>query len=327
MAQPGQGPAAGSSPAGAPAHRPGPLEARRASLGRLYGRLYVRVLNLPPVRRPRAAMGIYNDAGGSLLAEGLAYSALFAGLTGLLFFVGLLGYLVPAETDRRHIVDGLTGQLAPLAPVALNGLNSVAANAGAFSIVGLAVLAWGASHFYGALDQALARIFSMAPARGPLDRILRGFVSVLLLTGGLLSGIAIKAIQRHVEGEINLGPAGRALSTVAFPLLTAVVVVGVVGLVYRVVPNTKVPISVLRLPALVVGLVLTGLTELLVYLTPLLTGALSVFGGVAAVFAILAWLHLAFQVLLIGAAWTSLRLDDADERDVGSTIAGTTAKL
>jgi YihY family inner membrane protein len=325
MAQPGQRPAATSDPAGASARKPDPPVARLASVRRRY----VLVLNLPPVRRARAAIGVYNDAGGSLLAEGLAYSALFAGLTGLLFCVGLLGYLVPAETDRRRIVDGLTGQLAPLAPVALNGLNSVAANAGAFSIVGLAVLAWGASHFYGALDQALARIFAMAPARGPLDRILRGFVSVLLLFGGLLSGIAISAIQRLVVSEINVGPqgdAGRALSTVAFPLLTAVVVVIVVGVVYRVVPNTNVPISVLRLPALVVGLVLTGLTELLVYVTPLLTGALSVFGGVAAVFATLAWLHLAFQVLLIGAAWTRLRLDDVGERAASPPIAGTTAR-
>jgi uncharacterized BrkB/YihY/UPF0761 family membrane protein len=96
-------------------------------------------------------------------------------------------------------------------------------------------------------------------------------------------------------------------------MLTAVVVVVSVGVLYRVVPNTKVPIRVLWLPTLVAGLVLTGLTELLVYITPLLTGALSVFGGVAAVFAALAWLHLAFQVLLIGAAWTRMRLDEAGD--------------
>jgi uncharacterized BrkB/YihY/UPF0761 family membrane protein len=57
---------------------------------------------------------------------------------------------------------------------------------------------------------------------------------------------------------------------------------------------------------------LTCLTELLVYIAPLLTGAMSVFGGVAAVFAALAWLHLAFLVLLVGASWTSLRLDEVE---------------
>jgi hypothetical protein len=32
------------------------------------------------------------------------------------------------------------------------------------------------------------------------------------------------------------------------------------------------------------------------------------------VFASLAWLHLAFEVLLVGASWTRVRLDEAGER-------------
>jgi membrane protein len=274
-----------------------------------------RIANLAPIRRPRTVISIYNAAGGSLLAEGLAYSAVFAGLTGLLFAVGLLGYFVPSASDRQRLVEGLSGQLAPLAPIAREGLNSVATHAGAFSIVGLAGLAWGTSQFYGALDEAIARVFSLAPARGMFDRILRGFVSVLLLVGGLLSGIGLSAIQDQVTGRIGAGTAGdagRIISAVGFPVLTALIVVAAVAVLYRIVPNTKVPMAVLRLPALVTGLVLTALTELLVYIAPLLTGALSVFGGVAAVFAALAWLHLAFQVLLIGASWTRVRLDEAE---------------
>ena len=279
----------------------------------LMGRLFGWVLDLPPIRRPRAVVAEYDRAGGSLLAEGLAYSALFAGLTGLLFAVGVFGYLVPAAADRQRLINGFTGQLAPFASIARDGLNSVAAHAGEFSIVGLGGLAWGASHFYGALDEAIARVFSRAPARGPFDRLLRGIVSLLLLVGGLLSGIGLSAIQAVATDKGGLGSAGdtvRTVSTFAFPIVTAIIVVIAVGVVYRVVPNTKVPMSVLGLPALIAGLVLTGLTELLVYIAPLLAGGLSVFGGVAVVFVALAWLHLAFQVLLIGAAWTSLRLDD-----------------
>ena len=280
----------------------------------LFGRLFRPILDLPPIRRPRAVFGIYNQAGGSLLAEGLAYSALFAGLTGLLLAIGLLGYLVPAESDRQRILDFFTGQLAPLAPAASNGLNSVVANAGIFSIAGLAGLAWGASHFYGALDEAIARVFARTPARGTFDRILRELVSIVLLVGGLVAGIAISAVRAVVTRGIDPSPSGdvtRIVTLAAFTLLTAVVVVIAVGLLYRVVPNTNVPLAVLRLPALVAGLLLTGLAELLVFITPILTGALSVFGGVAVIFASLAWLHVAFQILLVGASWTRLRLDDA----------------
>lgn len=284
------------------------LEPRAAAHG-----LFARLLDLAPIRRPRAVVAVYSAAGGSLVAEGLAFSALFAGLTGLLFSFGLLGYFVPSPSDRQQLLGYFTGQLAPLATVAKAGLESVAANATAFSLAGLAGLAWGASHFYGSLDEAIARIFARTPARGPIDRILRGFVSVLLLVFGLLSGIGLAAIQHLATRSLPAGSDGNAVRTaasIAFPVLTAFVVVAAVAIVYRVVPNTNVPLAVLRLPAIVAGLVLTALTELLVYIAPLLAGALSVFGGVAAVFVALSWLHLAFQVLMLGAAWTRLRLED-----------------
>jgi YihY family inner membrane protein len=280
----------------------------------LIDRLFDRVLNLRPVQRPRAVFSVFNQAGGSLLAEGLAYSALFAGLTGLLLAVGLFGYLVPSAGDRQRLIDGFSGHLTPWAPIAQNGLDSIAAHAGVFSIVGLAGLVWGSSHFYGALDEAIARVFAKTPARAAFDRLLRGFVSVLLLVGGLLSGIGLSALQAVASKGFGTGlgaDVDRLISAIGFTILTAVVVVIAVGFLYRVVPNTNVPLRVLALPALIAGLILTGLAELLVFIEPLLTGALSVFGGVAAVFAALAWLHLAFQVLLIGASWTRLRLEDA----------------
>lgn len=273
-------------------------------------RLMGAIVGLPQVIRFREIHGVYEAAGGSLLAAGLAYGALFATLTGLLFGVGVLGYLVPAAADRQRLVDGFTGQLAPLAPIANDALASLAAHAGAFSLIGLVGMGWGASQFYGSLDKAIARIFVCAPARGLLNQILRGIVSVLLLVGGLLSGVALSAIQAVVATAIPAGAQGdavRTLSSIGFPLATAVVVVGAVALLYRVVPNTDVAWSSLGPPAVVTGLVLTGLTELFVFLAPRLAGALSVFGGFAAVFAALAWLSLAFRVLLIGAAWTWLR--------------------
>ena len=282
----------------------------------IIGRLVGFIDRIPAFRRLSSILDIYNKAGGGLLADGLAYSALFAGLTGLLIAVGVLGYLVPSEADRQRLVDGLTGQFAPLAPAASVGLRSLASNAGVFSILGIVGLAWGASHFYGSLDAAIARVFARTPARGTLDRLLREFVSVFVLVGALLSGIWLSALQAIVSSRFDAGPtgdAGRAATQLVFPLLTAVIVIVTVGILYRVVPNTKVPVRVLWLPTLLAGLVLTSLSELLVYIAPLLTGALSVFGGVAAVFAALAWLQLAFQVLLIGASWTRMRLDEAGD--------------
>jgi YihY family inner membrane protein len=280
-------------------------------------RRLARVMDSPPVQRAKATLTIFDAAGGGLLASGLAYTALVAGLTGLLLAVGILGYLVPSEADRKPILDAFNGQFASLAPAARDGLETIARHAGAFSFLGLAGLAWAASQFYGALDQAIARVFARTPARGLFDRILRGFASVLLLIGGLASGVAIASVQAFVAGGIGPGAAGdvgRFLAAAGSIGVAAVAVIATVALIYRIVPNTAVPIAVLRLPAIVAGLAITALTRLLVYIAPLLAGGLSVFGSVAVVFVALAWLQLAFQVVLIGAAWTSVRLDARAER-------------
>jgi membrane protein len=303
---------AGADPPTASAEGASEHQALLAPIHRLIGS----ILALPPVVRLGAVLRVYDNAGGGLLAAGLAYTALFAGLTGLLFGVGILGYLVPADADRQRLVAGFTGQLAPLAPIAKDGLADAAAHAGAFSIVGLVGMAWGTSQFYGSLDRALARVFERAPARGGLDRILRGLASVLLLVGGLISGIGISAVQAVVGSAIASGPEGdtvRGISAVGFPFVTLVLVVTAVGVLYRVVPNTHVPLRALGLPALVAGILLTAMTDLFVFLAPRLPGALSVFGGFAAVFAALVWLSFAFQVVLLGAAWTRLRIVDPGE--------------
>jgi uncharacterized BrkB/YihY/UPF0761 family membrane protein len=83
----------------------------------------------------------------------------------------------------------------------------------------------------------------------------------------------------------------------------------------------KVPWRALAPPALVAGLILAALTQLFVFIAPRLVGALSVFGGFAAVFATLVWLSWAFQVLLLGAAWVRERIPDSAIRAEGPTRA------
>lgn len=60
------------------------------------------------------------------------------------------------------------------------------------------------------LDEALARIFVLAPVRGPLHRLLRGVVSLVLLVGGIHSGTAFSAIEAVVVSVLSVGPEGDA---------------------------------------------------------------------------------------------------------------------
>src|SRR5207244_80268 len=162
-------------------------------------RLIDGLLRWPPVVRLQEILAAYNEAGGGLLAAGLAFSALFAGLTGLLFAVGLTGFIVSDADAREAIVGDIARQVPPLEPIVRDGLLKMASNAGAFSVIGIAGLGWSASQFYGSLDGAFGRIFKKAPERGRADRIIRGLASVVIVVAALAAGIVTSSVQAFVE--------------------------------------------------------------------------------------------------------------------------------
>ena len=277
--------------------------------------IVARVTAVPPVAAFNRVMETYNAAGGGLLAAGLAYGALVALLPGFLLFVGLLGFVISDPTTREEVIAQISAQIPPLAALVRDGITSIVDSAGASSIVGLVGLAWGTSRFYGSLDESFARIFRLAAPRGMVERLVRGFVSVALLIGGLAGVLILTGVQQFVDGTLPGGAAGDALRTalrLGVPLVAAGAVTFIVAVVYRLVPNVHVPVSALGPPALVVGIVLALLTQLFVFIAPRLVGSLAVFGGFAAVFAALAWLALGFQALLMGAAWTRDRVRARD---------------
>ena len=76
---------------------------------------------------------------------------------------------------------------------------------------------------------------------------------------------------------------------------------------YRFVPAERVPAAAWRRPALVVGLMLALFTQVFAIIAPLMTRISALYGALVAVFALLAWLSIGFNILLVGAAWTRVR--------------------
>ena len=84
------------------------------SLQRLGDRIAGRVLAIPPIATARLVMQVYGDAGGGLIASGLAYAGLFAILAAILFAIGVLGYVVREPERLATIVQQVASQVPPL---------------------------------------------------------------------------------------------------------------------------------------------------------------------------------------------------------------------
>jgi uncharacterized BrkB/YihY/UPF0761 family membrane protein len=77
--------------------------------------------------------------------------------------------------------------------------------------------------------------------------------------------------------------------------------------VFRFVPPVRVPARAWARPAIVVGLVLAAFAQLFVFIAPLMTKVAAIYGTFVAVFGLLAWLSISFNLVLLGGAWARVR--------------------
>ena len=161
--------------------------------------ILARFLDEPRVARVRAVLDTYGHAAGGLLANGLAFSALFAAIPTMLLVLGLAGTVANDPAVRQTIGDALIAAFPPLEELIDAALDAISSGAVAVSILGLIGLVWTVSQLYGALDVAFARIFSDTPERDIVRRTARGFLVVGIL-GAVIVGFVIAAALATAVG-------------------------------------------------------------------------------------------------------------------------------
>ncbi len=274
-----------------------------------------RVAGTGPARTVTAVLTAYDIAGGGIAANGLAYSALFALVPGLLLVLSAVGVVVDDPEVRAQIVSLIRTAFPPLESIAGDAFDQVSSGAVPTGIVAVVGLLWGSSRFYAALDVALTRIFRVDRARNELVRGARG---IALSMGLVALPIALVSVASAVGALLELLPATlqpqgwlRAVFAPVSPAGLFVVFVVGVALVYRFVPPLRVPVRAIRAPALFAGLSIALFTQLFAFIAPRLVGYASLFGALVAVFAVLVWLSISLTVLLLGACWVRVRMGPA----------------
>jgi len=271
--------------------------------------LLARLLDQPLVVAFRAPLDVYGRAAGGLLARGLAFSALFALLPTLLLVLGLVGWAASDPASRDRINATLIAAAPPLPGLIRDSVTAVSDGAALASILGIVGMIWTVSQFYGALDQAIARIYADAPERSAILRTVRGLAMVALLAGSVVGLIVLGALTVVLDAlALSNDPPVRVLAALLnSPLVLIVAFSLVVLLIYRTVPPRTPRWRAAVIPAVFVGAVLVVLGQAFVLLVPRLLGAQALAGSLASAFVTLAWLSLGFQALLLGVAWMRVR--------------------
>ncbi len=263
------------------------------------GALERRARRFPPIRGLMTINDAYNAVGGGLLASGLAFSALFAIIPGLLLVVSVL-ILVAADAEtQQRFIDWIATQVPPLASVAEEIVKSVKDTARVGTVVGFVGFLWGASGFYLALENALGRFFPSRRGRDPILGRVRSMVAVLLVVGGVLAAFGVSVILSVIVGAGTVA--------IVSPLIAIAAASAICLACYRLVPVEPPQLRAAVPAALLAGSFIGVLTALFGFISAQFLGGLLAVKALTSVFLALIWFGYVFQGLLYGAAYARMR--------------------
>jgi YihY family inner membrane protein len=269
-----------------------------------------RTMERPDVVAFRTILDTYGRAAGGLLANGLAFAALFAAIPTTLLVLGLAGSFAAGDsTIQERVINALSTALPPLAELIRSSVDLIADGAALTSVVGAIGVVWTVSQLFAAFDTAFARIFFDEPERDVFRRTLRGFVVVGLIAVSVVGAIASLGLLAALD-TLSGNEGSLARTTLEVLGSTPSLAVGACLLVivaYRTLPPRSPSWRSLVIPAVIVGVVLVMLGQIFTLLVPWLVGVANLAGSLASGFVALAWLSLSFQALLFGAAWVRVR--------------------
>jgi membrane protein len=250
---------------------------------------------------PFRVLTAFGESQASNYAAALAFAAFLAMFPMILGALSLIGLAVRDPATEAKF-QSLIIQAFPSSaqPELQNALRGVKQSAGLLGLISLGGLLWSASSIFGTMEFALTQIFG-TKQRDMLRQKLMGLVMMVLLVVALGVTVAADWMAGYLQSYI---PYAWVLSF----LIGAAVMVTLLVLLYRFVPNRTFTLRDVLPGALLAGV----LIEALSFGFPLYAryaGGFNTYGAQFGLFFLLAtWLYLLSELVLLGAVYNRFRL-------------------
>ena len=232
-------------------------------------------------------------------AGALAFAALlsmFPLMLGVLSIVGLS--IRDPATEARFQALIVQAFPATTQPELLRALNGVKQSAGWLGLVSIGGLIWSASSIFATLEFAFAQIYG-THQRDFVRQKLMGLVMMVML---------VAAIGLTVGANALAGLLPNSFSWIVGFAVGSIVMVALLTLLYRFVPNRAFAIRDILPGAILAGVLIEGLS-LVFPLYIRFAGGFNTYGAQFALFLLLAaWFFLLSNLILLGAVYNKFRL-------------------
>jgi membrane protein len=245
----------------------------------------------------------YGQSKAGSYAAALAFNAfmtMFPLILGLLAIVGLVIQDPGTQERLQNIITGIFP--ADAHDQLTQAIKGVKKSAGVLGLISIAGLIWGGTSFFASMEFSLTQIFGTRQRRMLRQRLMGAVMMLVFLAALLLTA-----------GANSLAGLPFALGQAAGFIVGTVVLIGLLLLIYRFVPNRSFKLAQIWPGAVFAGI----LIEILSLVFPIyarVAHGFNTYGQQFALFFLLAtWLYLLSQLLLLGAVFNRMRLGPPTE--------------
>jgi membrane protein len=249
-------------------------------------------------------MASFAEAKASMAAAGIAYYAFFSLFPLLLLLTAAGSFVLEREQVYQSVIEFLNQAVPTAGDLISENIWFVLQLRGTISVIGFVTLAWSASGAANAVIVNINRAWRDVSERSFVSRRLLALALVGSLVGLLLVWLVTRILLRQVLGLVGAGETTRLASfwyglTLVF---TWLIQYGIFTMLYRWLPNTRVPWKSVLLSALVVALMWEGAFRFFSwFLSSSLNRSALVYGSLSTVAALMLAFYVAGWIILFGA--------------------------
>jgi len=247
---------------------------------------------------------------GPRLGAALAYYAIFSIPPIMIIALAVLGLVYGdnvssrLQTELSRLVGDQTS-MAILAAIQTTGDGGNAAT----SLIGLAVLFFGASGVFAELQDALNTIWGVRPKKAGLKGLLKGrftsFTMVLGICFLLLISLIVSAVVGIMSERLSSLVAGEAFGQVMDLAASLLVVTLLFATIFKFLPDVEIRWSDVWVGAFVTALFFTaGKFVIGTYIGK--AGIGSAYGAAGSIIILITWVYYSAQILFFGAEFTQV---------------------
>ena len=248
------------------------------------------------------------------LGAALAYYSVFSMAPLLVIVIGVAGLVFGQEAAQGEVVRAIEGLVGREGAEAIQAMVANTRRTGAglmATLLGLAMLLFGAAGLFGQLKDALNTIWEVQPkpGRGILATVLSQFWSVTAVLGtaflllvSLLINAGIAAIATYLGGLL---PGGAAFWSVVNTVVSLGVITTLFACMFKFLPDVRITWHDVWIGAALTAVLFTaGKFVIGLYLG--MSTFSSTFGAAASLVVALLWIYYSAQILFFGAEFTKL---------------------